>query len=624
MHRFPRLRPVASPSPATTAVAALLLIALPLAGCLDQGGDLTVQEGDFVRVHYVERFLSNGTVIASSYNGTWPEGASLEEVPFEEHTPHQFWVFAWHQGFGANRTGRQVLTDVQFNDLDADGFRESMFQTRADVRNGSSDPGAGGPGSQQNRNVTLFDVPAEVTGDPNVVTEGFARALIGHKQGDLVHVEVQPAQAYGQPDPSRVRDLPRTTTDRPRNLTGQPRDQVEERSNWTASTGEGDLISYTLFNTTQVTARVLNVTGTTVSLYLFLDNGTEIDIPSLWEAEVFNVSTWRYDLFHKPNLGERYRLDRPQGDIPFRVIATNDTHMRLDFNDARAGKTIVYDARVLQVVRPGEELARGPTVDPWREDNAVHDVAMLSGNTVLVATERGAFLSDNFARDWYPLSQALLGKEVRLLSASEATPGELFAAVTDEGLWHSGDMGRTWERRDEGLPGPVLAFAQSQADGDVLYALVFGEGVFRSSDRGATWERMTGGFTRAKGLAAGFTDPDTVWAATGTGLRRSVDGGASWDVHTFANEDVRDVAVADDHTVVALVDGDVNRTFDSGETWEAGQRGGHDLVRLDASWDQPRRMVASNATGAVFFSQNGGDFWVAIRNPEAPASSPLG
>lgn len=601
--------------PRTAWSMVILLLAVALAGCFQQGQTegLEAQEGDFVRIHYVARYQSNGTVLESSYNGTWPAGQDITDVPAEDHLPGQFWVYMWHESTAQNTTGRGLITDVNFRDLDEDGFRESMIQTREDIlrQNGTS--------VRENENTTLWHVPPRVTGDPNVMVQGVFETLLGRRAGDVIQDEaIPPEKAYGAPSPQRVRDLPRTTQGRTRNLTDQPLTQVRARSNLTAETRAGDVIGYKLFNSTAVDAEVTSINRSQdhVSLYLMLTNGTSVEVPDLWTATVVNVTELHYGLRHNPTVGEDYRLPGSGRDVPFTVVSVNETHMKLDFNDPRAGETIVYDIEVLDVVRPGRAdrgLVRGPSVDPFSVDNTVHDIAMMSPGTLVVATAQGAYLSTDFGRTWFPFDREVIGPSVRVMEASKTEPGGALVSVADRGVLATDDMGLTW-REGRGLgPGSVTAVAHSTSRPDVAYALVQDDGIYRSQDAAGNWTKVSDSLTRAHGLAVDPGDTETLWAATGGGLRKSTDRGQSWTIDAFDGQPVQDVDVMANGSLFALVGHGFNVSWDGGETWEAGGGAGRQMSSVAHSRRAPNRLVAANASNGLFFSQDHGQLWVTLR-----------
>jgi photosystem II stability/assembly factor-like uncharacterized protein len=123
--------------------------------------------------------------------------------------------------------------------------------------------------------------------------------------------------------------------------------------------------------------------------------------------------------------------------------------------------------------------------------------------------------------------------------AYDAAGDRLFAAVGEGGVWESDDRGGHWHSIGDSLPTQAvggIAYAGGTlviATGDDVFGgggTFAGLGAFRSTDGGRTWERSTGvpsGVIAFK-VAADPVHPGVFYAATGAGLFRSADGGASF------------------------------------------------------------------------------------------------
>ncbi|MGE0812887.1 MAG: WD40/YVTN/BNR-like repeat-containing protein [Vicinamibacterales bacterium] len=121
------------------------------------------------------------------------------------------------------------------------------------------------------------------------------------------------------------------------------------------------------------------------------------------------------------------------------------------------------------------------------------------------------------------------------------------------GIWRSDDGGATWHHLEwpqppgnvVTVPGALLGttiydLAVSPADPDLLLAAVGKDarmptqvGIWRSADGGATWRRVHQfvqgtAVSQANCLSMATDDPGLVFAAGGTSLARSVDGGITW------------------------------------------------------------------------------------------------
>jgi photosystem II stability/assembly factor-like uncharacterized protein len=123
-------------------------------------------------------------------------------------------------------------------------------------------------------------------------------------------------------------------------------------------------------------------------------------------------------------------------------------------------------------------------------------------------------------------------------------PRQVYAAVfiTAEDrsrLIRSSDGGRTWKIQPDTGPSSLQVLAIHPEDADTAYAgyetwqgaLQPGAGLATSSDGGRSWRyRSIAANERPTSLAFAPSDPDTLYAATFSGLARSVDGGDRWQL----------------------------------------------------------------------------------------------
>ncbi|MEQ1438422.1 hypothetical protein AAG565_03575 [Fontimonas sp. SYSU GA230001] len=174
-------------------------------------------------------------------------------------------------------------------------------------------------------------------------------------------------------------------------------------------------------------------------------------------------------------------------------------------------------AKVANAVGQWAEYGSGPQVsDPAYPDGANDGIPEVAGR------------ADNFAYD--PVAQ------------------RLFVAIGNGGIWMSqavggdvGTLGDQWVSIGDRLPtlvtsavawtpargGRVLALTGEHVQGGNTYV---GLGAYWSDDLGQTWHHASGvpDGTNASRLAVDPSNPDIVYAATGMGLFRSEDAGASY------------------------------------------------------------------------------------------------
>ena len=165
------------------------------------------------------------------------------------------------------------------------------------------------------------------------------------------------------------------------------------------------------------------------------------------------------------------------------------------------------------------------------------------------------------------------------------------------GLLESTDAGRTWRRVS--LYGEADLHAIEVAH-EAIYAYDSTSETFMvSTDGGQSWDRRS--HLVISDLAVSPLDPDLVLATTAGGLRRSTDGGRSWQ----ALPDVPRVAVVVWGAELLGVgpDGGVHVSTDAGTTWTArGNAGGTpEAVTLDGEV-----LVVAVADVGIVRSDDGG------------------
>jgi photosystem II stability/assembly factor-like uncharacterized protein len=191
------------------------------------------------------------------------------------------------------------------------------------------------------------------------------------------------------------------------------------------------------------------------------------------------------------------------------------------------------------------EVAPGTQIKPGAQRSAVRHARALPtignawaplGNTPLFAnrTEYDQTLGST--------GEGFVGLSGRATAFARDPGGTLYAAVSNGGIWKSTDNAGTWSSIADKLPTQVVSgLAWTNANGGTLLVLTgdnayggdtyAGLGVYRSTDDGKTWRHSSGvpdGLLGFK-IAVDPNDQDVVYAATGGGLFRSTDGGASFD-----------------------------------------------------------------------------------------------
>lgn len=137
------------------------------------------------------------------------------------------------------------------------------------------------------------------------------------------------------------------------------------------------------------------------------------------------------------------------------------------------------------------------------------------------------YVSSNGGERW----TSVQGAPRAFALAPHPSDPDIVLAATENGLYRSGDAGRTWTA-DAELPGLVTAVGFARGDANLLVAYVSQRGLVRSQDGGASWEDANlplVGNEVGRHVASAPDDPDVFYLATSNSrLFKSEDRGETW------------------------------------------------------------------------------------------------
>jgi photosystem II stability/assembly factor-like uncharacterized protein len=202
-----------------------------------------------------------------------------------------------------------------------------------------------------------------------------------------------------------------------------------------------------------------------------------------------------------------------------------------------------------------------------------------SPNTIYVGGERGdnvarVFRSRDGGSSWENVTHEIATTNVYALALSPGSPDILYAG-TPIGVYRSTDEGDTWANVTNGINPAIWALAVGPQN--IVYAGT-DKGIFKSTSAGDQWETPGLAPSRINAIAVDPWCPDVVYAVTnGPGVRRSLDGGHSWQpiINSLNLGGIQSVAVnaSAPNVIYARTNAGVARSEDFGENWTAYNQG---------------------------------------------------
>ena len=152
--------------------------------------------------------------------------------------------------------------------------------------------------------------------------------------------------------------------------------------------------------------------------------------------------------------------------------------------------------------------------------------AIIGGRKLYLAGEQGVYASGDGGRTWQRAGDSLPESVVSALVLVQAN-GETLVALVDGAVWASEDEGASWRRRDAGLP---AAPAEALGFDRHLHVAVQDQ-LYASADVGASWQPLGRPLpekgTSVRGIVES-ADGKTIILTTHRGALRSIDGGNAW------------------------------------------------------------------------------------------------
>lgn len=235
--------------------------------------------------------------------------------------------------------------------------------------------------------------------------------------------------------------------------------------------------------------------------------------------------------------------------------------------------------------------------------------------------------SRNGGNTWTRIFKHIKGNGIKFIDDDHSWVSELFS------LWRTEDGGKTWSSQDFPLPISLIDF-QNYNEGWVCTQSLSDRNniIYRTKDGGKTWEGIE--IENTKGTRIGdsvdirdlfFIDEQRGWLADRHSLRRTDDGGTTWQVQTIpgkgitinsicflsgnegwaaGNEDKPSVTKKEFSAILL-------HSSDSGNTWQSVPVEGNDLGYDKVYFADPQNgwLVGGDK---IYRTANGGQDWKIV------------
>jgi photosystem II stability/assembly factor-like uncharacterized protein len=228
---------------------------------------------------------------------------------------------------------------------------------------------------------------------------------------------------------------------------------------------------------------------------------------------------------------------------------------------------------------------------------------------VAVGAQGSAEVSNDAGTNWTAVGTRIPG-EFRVLEP--VSPSVAYAGGIDGVLARTEDGGKTWKNVSAPTPAEIKGIAAPSAD--IVLVLASDGSLQRSDNGGKSYRILNTGSTVAPEAVAAL-DADRILLVGPRGIRRSVNGGDSFE--PVGDLVARSAAVSEVDTsptaVVAYGARTVISSSDGGRTWKRVTLPRRLVVR-DAAFLSARLGYVLDATGRVWRTANAGKTWAELRS----------
>jgi hypothetical protein len=225
---------------------------------------------------------------------------------------------------------------------------------------------------------------------------------------------------------------------------------------------------------------------------------------------------------------------------------------------------------------------------------------------------------------WEELGPGNIGGRTRAIVVHPTTPDIMYLGSASGGVWKTTNGGASWTPLDDMMSNlGIRSLIMDPRNPSVLYAgtgeAFRGAGIFKTVNGGASWTQIpstaTPDFHYVNQLSMSPTDSNVLLAATGSGLHRSTDAGATWSLRSSGHaEDVEFHPTNASRAVAGGSFGEAWWSNNGGASWTRADGIPPETGRVELTYfrGNPNVVLASvdNNNGELYRSDNGGASYV--------------
>ncbi len=234
---------------------------------------------------------------------------------------------------------------------------------------------------------------------------------------------------------------------------------------------------------------------------------------------------------------------------------------------------------------------------------------------VFIGTDAGVLVSTDGGASWMPAGLTF----VLSIWIDPSRPDTVYASsssTSPRGFYRTVDGGSNWTRLNFPISGFDVAAFTVDPDGTIFIGSSAGV-IFLSRDGGDSWTAASPSppsFSSPRSLLVDPTTPTTLYASTISGLFRSADSGASWELRGGGSPSSLGIDPTNPAVLYAGAQGGVWKTVDAGRTWKplgvgAPFAAASTVIALAIDPQSPTTVYSGTGSQGLFRSGDGGAGW---------------